>query len=151
MNTRTVGVMNDVGLLVLRVAFGGMMAVGHGWPKWQMFRADPSKFPDPLGLGSTMSFYGAARRELLCGVMLAVGLLTRLAALPLAFTMAVAAFVVHKSDPFFMGGGAAKEPAVMYLCAYLAVCLLGPGRFSVDHFLLKKRAVSSGVAGGAPN
>jgi putative oxidoreductase len=141
--------MTDIGLLLLRVAFGGMMAIGHGWPKFVKFRGDPGNFPDPLGIGSTMSFYGAVGAELVCGAMLVVGVLTRIAALPLAFTMIIAAFVVHKSDPFFMGGGAAKEPAVMYLCAYLAVLLLGPGRFSLDHILLKKRAVSSGVVKSA--
>lgn len=129
---------NGLGLLALRTVFGGFMAIGHGWPKWQKSSSDPSGFPDPLGIGNAMSFYGAVGAELVCGLLLVVGLFTRVACLPLLFTMGVAAMVIHAKDPLFMGGGASKEPALIYLAGYLAILLLGPGRFSLDHMLFGK-------------
>lgn len=142
--TSAVGV--DVCLLVLRVAFGGMMLLGHGVPKIQKFGGSMSTFPDPLGIGGTVSFLGAVGSEVVCAGMVVVGLLTRAAALPLVFTMGVAAIVVHKNDGFFMSGvGGAKEPAVMYLAVFAAIALAGPGRLSADHAVFgKKRRPAEG-------
>lgn len=127
------------GLLLLRLTCGGMMAVGHGWPKLQKFGPDSSAFPDPLGIGTTMSFAGAVGGELVCSALVAAGLFTRVACLPVMFAMAVAAFVVHKSDPLFMGGGAAKEPALIYLLMFACVLIAGPGRYSLDAMLFKAK------------
>lgn len=46
--------------------------------------------------------------------------------------MAVAAFVVHWGDPLFMGQGAAKEPALLYLTGTAVLLAAGPGRYSLD-------------------
>lgn len=124
-------------LLLLRLGSGGMLAVGHGLVKLRTM--SPDTFPDPLGIGSTASYAGAVTGEFFCGVLIAVGLFTRLACLPTIFTMLVAAAVVHRADPFFMGGGAAKEPAVIYLAMLCAVLLAGPGRFSLDHLIFGRR------------
>jgi putative oxidoreductase len=134
---------SSFGILVLRVIFGGFMAIGHGWQKIQTMGGSPSKFPDPLGIGNVMSFYGAVGAEFVCSLLLVLGLFTRLACLPLLFTMGVAFLVVHRNDALFMAGGAAKEPAILYFAAYLAVLLLGPGRFSLDHALFGKASKPS--------
>lgn len=130
----------DLGLLGLRGVFGGLMLVGHGWPKILHFRADPSGFPDPLGLGGSMSFYGAVGAEVVCAALVVLGFATRLACLPLVFAMAVAAFIFHAKDPFFLPGPSTKEPAFIYLAAFAALALTGPGRISLDHLLLGRRA-----------
>lgn len=128
--------LTSAALLLLRVGFGGMMAFGHGLGKASL---DASKFPDPLGIGNAASLYGAVFSELVCGVLVAVGLLTRLACIPLIFAMLVAAFVVHASGPFFLPGQGAKEPAVMYALVFLGILLLGPGRWSIDHALFGRK------------
>ena len=120
-------------LLLLCLGSGGMMAFGHGLGKLRSMSAD--QFPDPLGIGHTPSYIGAVTSEFFCGLLIAVGLFTRIACLPIIFTMLVAAAVVHRADPFFMGGGAAKEPAVIYLVMFIAVLLAGPGKFSLDHLI----------------
>lgn len=129
----------SLAMLLLRLTAGGVMALGHGWPKVQKFSSAPSTFPDPLGIGGTMSFAGAVGSELVCGMLVAVGLFTRLACLPLIFTMLVAALVVHGKDPFFMSGGAAKEPAIIYLVMFLVVLIAGPGQWSLDARLFGAR------------
>lgn len=127
--------MTDLGLIVLRLAFGGMLLFGHGWGKLQDYGNLKTTFPDPLGIGNHMSVLGAIFAEVVCAALIMIGLATRLAAIVIVFTFAVAAFIVHKADPLFMAGGAAKEPALMYMSAALALVFLGPGRISIDHLL----------------
>ena len=132
--------LTDLGILILRVGAGGMLALGHGWGKLQMYGQMSEKFPDPLGIGPTMSLMGAIAGELAAGLLVALGLCTRLSALLAAFTMGVAAFVIHTNDPIFMTGqGGAKEPALLYLVPFVALVLLGGGRFSLDGLLWKKQ------------
>jgi putative oxidoreductase len=130
--------LTDIGLLILRIAFGGMLLVGHGWGKLQAYPGNAETFGDPIGLGSHMSVLGAIFAEVVCSALVIIGLATRLAALVHVFMFSVAAFIVHQNDPLFMGGGAAKEPALLYLFAFLALVFLGPGRVSIDYLLAGK-------------
>ena len=125
----------DLGLLVLRVGFGGMLLRGHGWDKLQSYADLKTTFPDPIGIGSHMSLLGAIFAEVVCAALIIIGLATRLAGLVLAFTFAVAAFIVHQNDPLFSQTPPSKEPALMYMCAGLALALLGAGRISFDHLI----------------
>ncbi len=125
----------DLGLLLLRLCAGIGMVGAHGWPKLSRFAELSGGFADPLGVGSTTSLALAIFAEVGCGMLLAVGLGTRLAAIPLAFTMAIAAFVVHAGDPW-----ARKELALAYLVIYVALALTGAGRFSIDARLRGKLA-----------
>lgn len=138
METGLRGAMASIGLLILRLGMGGYMLT-HGWGKVQMLLAGEfEKFADPLGIGLTFSLIGAVFAEFVCAALVMVGLATRLAAIPLVFTMAVAAFVVHGSDPWTMGAGASKEPAMLFLIPFLALAFTGPGRFSLDALILQR-------------
>ena len=129
----------DVAALVLRVGFSLFMVLNHGWPKLLKFPAKHLTFSDPLGVTPTVSMALAVFGELVCPLLILVGLLTRLASVPAAFTMFIAAVVVHKDDR--LGDG---EHALLYAIAFAAIFLLGPGRFSLDR-VFKKRL---GVLGG---
>ena len=129
----------SLGLFLHRVVFGGFMLVGHGWGKLMSFNDHAGGFPDPLGIGPHASMAGAVFCEVVCAALLVAGLLTRPAALGLVFTMAVAGFVVHGADPLFMGNGAAKEPALIYLAGYFLLLFTGPGRYSLDHLITRDR------------
>lgn len=122
----------SIGLLVLRLGIGGFMA-SHGWGKLQMLLNNNfEQWQDPIGVGQTASLVLAVFGEFVCPLLVMVGFATRLAAVPVAITMAVAAFVVHGGDPWTMGGGASKEPAMLYMIPFLALIFTGPGRFSAD-------------------
>lgn len=119
----------DWGLLVLRIALGGMMLT-HGWPKLELLFDAPGKFPDPIGIGSEITLVIAVLAELVCASLVAVGLLTRWATAPLLATMLVAAFIQHAGDPFRK-----MEMSLLYAAGYLALMLTGPGRLSIDRWL----------------
>ncbi len=122
------GSWTSLGLLLVRVVAGGMMLVGHGWSKLADFSDLAQRFPEPLGLGSSGFSLGlAVFAEVFCAAAVAVGFVTRFAAVPLVVTMAVAAFVIHADDPW-----AKKELALAYAATFLALIFTGAGKFSVD-------------------
>ena len=145
MDPRETPVPTSIGLLILRLGAGGFM-ITHGWGKVQdVLHGSAEKiaqFGDPVGLGlpPMVNLSLAALAEFFCAILVAVGFATRLAAIPPAITMAVAAFLVHAADPWTMGEGASKEPALLFLSAFLALFFTGPGQFSVDASLKRRRA-----------
>lgn len=132
MEARRQDLTNSIGLLVLRLGVGGYLLT-HGWGKLQMLLAGKfDEFADPIGLGSGLSLVLMVFAEVLCPVLVMIGLATRFAAAPVVFAMGVAALVVHADDPWTLGAGASKEPALLYLSAYLTLIFTGAGKLSVD-------------------
>ena len=127
----------DLGLLLLRVVPSGMMMT-HGWPKFnrlmdQWGSEEGVRFYDFMGLGPEVSLALTVTSELIAPAMMVVGWKARWAAVPAAFTMGVAAFVVHAGDP--LGD---KELAIMYCVSFVAVAALGAGRWSLDEALQRR-------------
>ena len=124
----------DMALLVVRITVAGLM-LAHGLPKLEMlFSGDPVQFPAVFGLSAASSLALAIFAEVVCSVLILVGLGTRLAVIPLIFTMLIAAFYIHGADPF-----ARKEPAILYLLPYVMLLLAGSGKYALDHLLQQKR------------
>ena len=121
---------HDLGVLILRVGMSGLMLT-HGVPKLQKLVAGGEiQFPDPIGVGPTASLALAVFGEVVAPAFIILGLFTRLAAIPAAATMAVAAFVVHWSDPF---GG--KELALVYLVGFTVLLFTGAGHYSLERVM----------------
>lgn len=125
---------NDIGLLVLRVGVGAFMLFAHGWGKLAGFGELAGKFPDPIGVGSTVSLVLAIFAEVLCALLVIVGLGTRFAAVPLLVTMLVAAFVVHADDPW-----SKQEFALLYAIPFLTLVFTGGGRYALDSLIRWKK------------
>ena len=120
----------DLGLLVLRLWFGLVMAFGHGLGKVLNLRGfiagvERAGFVLPQLLGPL-----AAASELVGGLLIAVGFFARSGALFLLGTMLGAAFVRHAHDPF-----ARKELALAYGVVALVVLVAGPGRYTLARML----------------
>ena len=120
---------NFPALFLLRLTAGLSMLLLHGVPKLRNVLSGNLQFADPLGLGSETSLYLAAFAEVFCCCLLIVGLLTRLALIPLIIDMAAAFFIFHKGDEF-----AVKEPAMLYLGIFITLFLTGPVKFSLDRY-----------------
>jgi putative oxidoreductase len=120
----------DLAVLIVRVSVSLSMLT-HGWPKLnRLLEGGEISFGDPLGLGPTVSLVLAVFAEVVCSVLIALGLGTRLASIPLIITMGVAAFVVHGSDPF-----RGKEMAILYMVFYILLMLTGSRKYSLDRIL----------------
>jgi putative oxidoreductase len=135
---------SDVALLVLRLA-GGLIFLPHGYTKVfgeggvAAFAQDLPGFGIPAFLG-----YLAAYAEFFGALLLIAGLLTRLSALFLAATMAVAVVVVQLPDALhdvapgsnrlFSVLHAIELPFALFAMTF-ALLLLGAGRISLDHAL----------------
>jgi putative oxidoreductase len=104
-------------------------------------------FP-PGGHGAPTDALGllGAWIELVCGLLIAVGLLTRLAAFIASGEMAVAYFMVHASQHLFpiVNRG---ESAVFYCWFFFFAIFYGPGRWSIDALIGRRKATA--VTGAA--
>lgn len=122
----------DIGLLLLRV-FAGAMLLRHGLEKISNFETLSSAFPDPIGLGSKLSFILISATETIGSIFIMVGLLTRPAALAITFGMGVAAFVVH--HPFTV---TTSELPLMYMGIAVFFMVAGAGKYSIDETIRRK-------------
>jgi putative oxidoreductase len=124
--------------LVARVIVG-MIMVAHGWQKLTQF--GPANFgqslaergvPLPVFMG-----YVVTCAELIGGILLIVGLLSRLAALVLTIDLIVALLLVKVDVGLIapQGSGAGAELDLALIAGFLVVLLAGPGRLSLDHAL----------------
>jgi putative oxidoreductase len=99
-------------------------------------------FP-PGGHGAPADALGmlGAWLEIVCGFLIALGLITRIAAFIASGEMAVAYFMVHASGGFFpiINHG---EAAVLYCFVFLFIFFHGPGSWSLDALLFRKSASS---------
>jgi len=132
----------DIAALLLRVGIGGLMLFGHGLGKFQKLMAGGEiRFVEYFGLPASVNLGLAVFAEFFCAILIILGLKTRLASIPLAITMFIAAFVVHVNDAWFQmnaaEGSGSKEFALLYLIPVLALFFLGSGKYSIDALIDK--------------
>tara|TARA_B110000438_G_scaffold32244_1_gene31772 strand:+ start:2175 stop:2615 length:441 start_codon:yes stop_codon:yes gene_type:complete len=122
----------DLGLLSLRLLPGYYFIVNHGWSKitnpakWEKLGSAFTKyFGDLLDFASPLFGFLAAFSESVCAILIVVGLFTRSSSLLALATMFVAALnhITTTGSP---------EKAWLYFSIFLALFLLGPGKYSID-------------------
>jgi putative oxidoreductase len=96
-------------------------------------------FPSPLPTPALFSIYWfAGAIELTGGILLALGLFSRLAALLMSGEMAAAYFISHAPHSFFpiLNRG---DSAILYCFVFLYIAFAGPGPWSLDALIWRKR------------
>jgi putative oxidoreductase len=135
----------ETGILVLRIGIG-IMFILHGYPKlmggpdkWESLGANMGN----VGIGFAPVFWGfmAAFAEGVGGLLLLLGLLTRPACLLLFITMVVAAIKHNLDEGKFMAGAHPTEDAIVFL----SLIFIGPGKYSLDRWLLPPRTKETTV------
>src|SRR5690554_311793 len=116
----------DLGILVARVGVSVLMFT-HGIPKIGRLFQDEVTFLDFMGLGPEVSLTLAILAEVLCSILVLLGLATRFAVIPLIITMLIALIMVHGSDPFPI-----QEKLLLYILIYVVLMITGSGRYSMD-------------------
>ena len=122
---------DDFGKLLLRLAVGGLMLF-HGLHKLFDGVGGISSMLVAKGLPGFIA-YGVLAGEVVAPCLLIVGILTRPAALVLAFTMVVAWLMVGTGKTFALDavGAWAIESLVYFFVGALAIAFLGAGRYSI--------------------
>ena len=121
-------------LSVLRIVTG-FLFMAHGTQKLFDFPAGPKPSPRPplasvMGVGGLLEFVG--------GLLILFGLFTRPVAFVLSGMMAVAYFGWHAPRSFWpvVNGG---DAAVLYCFIFLYFVFAGPGPWSVDYCLRRRK------------
>lgn len=122
----------NIAMLLLRVSFGAVLMVKHGFAKVMNFATLQHTFYNFLGFGPKFSLIIILIAEIFCSLMIILGLFTRWACIPIIIAMLVVIF----------GNDAGKdlldsELALFYLTAFTAILFCGPGRISVDGMISK--------------
>lgn len=125
----------DWGLLLLRVGIG-VMFFFHGLPKltggadtWNFLGSQMQH----LGISFGFTFWGflAAISETVGGIFIALGLLTRVAASGLFFTMLIATLMHLNNGDGIMGSSHSIEAGIVFL----SLLVSGAGKYSLDSFI----------------
>lgn len=132
-----------IGLSYVTVFDKMLPSNGGNWGPPEWFVADVAEMGLPIPL---FFAWCAVLAEFIGGILLMLGLLTRVAAFFLIITMAVAFFLQHGGNP---DDGLL---ALVYLFMTISLFLTGPGKFSLDHLINKRnfplQNVSKILAGG---
>lgn len=101
----------------------------------------------PAAVGAWPGWW-AALIQLVCGVLVCVGLGTRVAAIVGSGSMAYAYFVVHLPTGLFpiQNGG---EMAALFCWSLLLIAFVGAGRFALGNLTVRQRSAEPTRAGAA--
>ena len=130
-------VMEDLGLFILRLTVGGLLA-GHGSQKLFGWFSGPglkgtAAWLESMGLQpGTPWATAASASEFGGGVLTTLGFLHPLGPLGSMGAMIMATVKAHWGKPIWASKGGAELP-VINMATALALTLTGPGRFSLDH------------------
>ena len=116
----------NTALFILRVGIG-ILLLNHGYQKLSHFANTVKMMPTLPLLSGEMEASLIIFSEFFCSVLVIVGLLTRLACIPILIGFGVVLFKVHHLD--FLNSG---QLASLFTLAFIAVLIIGPGKGSID-------------------
>lgn len=124
---------NDAALLVFRLLAAIAILKAHGLPKLLNFQDTLLHIPEPIGLGTTFSAYFAIFTNVLCAIMVALGLFTRAAAF-FIFTLTLSGLLLIHLN----GSSKIQDVPFIYSILFGFIAYIGAGKFSLD-YIIKRR------------
>lgn len=125
--------LNNVALLVFRIAISVELIYAHGLKKIGIGTATAEVVPNPLGFSETFNQAFATTANLVMPLFIILGLMTRLATLPILAVTLTGYFVLHFNDPILV-----KDVPLVYSLCFMLICFTGAGKYSVDHYISRK-------------
>ena len=124
---------NDLGKLILRLTLGVLILL-HGIAKIGGGIAGIEKMLEGNGLPGFLAL-GVYVGEILAPILVILGFYARLGAAVIVVNMLFAVLLAHRADLFLLGktGGWALELQAFFLFTAVAVALIGPGRYGINH------------------
>ena len=132
----------NIGWLLFRFHIGLSIAIHAGWPKMNTIAA-PGWFADQVAvIGLTFpspEFWAATASwgEFVGGLLIAVGLFTRFAAVQLAFQFFVIAFLWYDSPEPITG----MYFQQLFFWCYVLVTFAGGGKYSLDKLIMNRHKI----------
>ena len=133
--------LQSIFLLIIRLYWG-----------WQFFMAGFAKL---LHIDTTAAFFGnvgiplplinaylAGSVEMIGGLLLVFGFLTRIATIPMIFTMFVALATAHREallGIFFHPDTFVTQSPISFLLVFFIVMIFGAGKFSLDYIIFRDK------------
>ena len=121
----------NAGMFILRVGCG-ILLFNHGYQKITHFSNTADHMPALFGLSGTIKASLVIFAEFFCTLLVMLGLFTRLACVPIVISLGIAVFKAHNMDVFGQG-----QAATLFLVAFAAILIIGPGKASVDGMIGK--------------
>ncbi|KTC13978.1 DoxX family protein [Pseudomonas viridiflava] len=121
------------GLLFMRVSVSLLLLQVHGLPKLMHWSVEVQRIEDPFGLGGTLTLGLAVFAEVICPVLLILGVWARLACLPILAVLAVAVLFVHPEWSLEQG-----QFAWLLMILFAGLAITGPGPLVIGKALRKR-------------
>ncbi len=132
-NTSLEGKLIHIALLIFRIALSLELIFAHGLKKLGIGVVEAEKVPNPLNLPEAFNSLFADAANLFFPVFVILGFFTRAAVLPILAVTLTGYFVLHWNDALLI-----KDTPFMYSLCYLFLLFVGPGKYSIDHYIRKK-------------
>lgn len=132
----TLAALEPGALLLGRLAVG-LLFVSTGWGKVHDIPKVVAFF-ESLGIPAPgFQAVLVSWSELLCGSAIVIGLLTRLATIPLIVSMTVALLTAKRGDIHGLFDLVGQDEFT-YLVVLVMIAVLGPGKLALDHLVAKR-------------
>lgn len=150
----------DIGLLIIRITVCACLFYHHGQEKFTHFHHLIGRPLDPLGIGVVPSVIFAGFTDGICSLFVLSGLFSRFAAFFQLVCLNVVWWVMDHGVqhlfnlPIAAGGRSARSlhplhsipnymNVSMYILGFLVIFITGPGRYSLDKVLERRRLRNS--------
>jgi putative oxidoreductase len=126
--------LNNIILLFFRVAVSVELIVAHGLKKVGIGTTFAEVVPNPLGFPDFFNQVFAISANLVMPLFIILGLMTRIAALPILAVTLTGYFILHFNDPLLV-----KDVPFIYSLCFLLILFLGAGNYSIDHYITRRK------------